>query len=530
MISSPTTGQVRPGAPAWGFVLAMLLATVVPRAEASTANAASFPWSAPPTTRVGQEERRFASGGRTLAGTLHLPAGNARPVPAVVVTHSASSPLRDASLYAHLKTILPAMGIAVFVYDRRGSGDSGTQDAGGDFQLLADDAIAAVRSLKADPRIDPRRIGTWGLSQGGWISVLAAARSRDIAFVVSASAPVVTADVQMIFSSTNHLRAHGYPQAEIDQMVATRKAVDDYMRGTGTREAAQRLLDAATAKPWFKYLYMGRTFKDREVSGWRREIENDPLENLEGVRVPLLVLYGADDAVVPVARSVERLRDIAARMPRMQVHVVAGADHAMQTAAGLDTSLDPDKDGTERPDSAEYFAVLAGWLAGHGFTGGAGRPTAERGCTAAARCPAPWRAGAASHSPPYPSACPAPAPGGPLASPPEASGALAARPKHAAETSQDRLATPQCSRMPDPPSGSAAVDGAVAIATPSSACIMATPSMARAIPAGRNQAANPPVPAASITRKKPMPLPSSRTSVVHNVRNAVASATATPAR
>ncbi len=87
---------------------------------------------------------------------------SARPVAAIVVTHSASSPLGNASLYDHLKAMMPALGIAVFTYDRRGSGGSGTRDAGGSFALLADDAIAAVQSLKADPRIDPRRIGTWG--------------------------------------------------------------------------------------------------------------------------------------------------------------------------------------------------------------------------------------------------------------------------------------------------------------------------------------------------------------------------------
>lgn len=327
----------------------------------------ALPWSAAATTSVAVEPRSFGNGDTRLAGTLYLPR-SARPVPAVVVTHSASSPLRTASLYRHLQSMLPALGVAVFVYDRRGSGESGTRDAGGDFTLLADDAVAAVRSLKADPRIDPRRIGTWGLSQGGWISPLAASRSADIAFVIAVSAPVVTADVQMIFSSTNHLRAHGHTQAEIDRMVATRKAVDDYMRGTASREAAQARVGAAKDQPWFKYLYMGETVRDRATSGWRKEIENDPLKNLESVKVPTLVLYGADDAVVPVARSVERLAGIASRMPRMQVHVVAHADHAMQVSADLATSLDPKHDGTERPDSPEYFAVLAAWLAAHGFT------------------------------------------------------------------------------------------------------------------------------------------------------------------
>lgn len=350
------------------LLCALILTLGWPHAVAARQMPAKVPWSAPATTRVMTEERQFASGNTELSGTLYLPQSR-KPVPAIVVTHSASSPLRSASLYEHLKIALPALGIAVFVYDRRGSGESGTKTAGGNFNILADDAIAAVKSLKADPRIDLRRIGAWGLSQGGWISPLAASRSPDIAFVIVVSAPVVTADAQMIFSSTNHLRANGYSQADIDQMVATRKAVDNYMRGTVSKADAQRMVDAAKTKPWFKYLYIGETVRDREVSGWRKEIENDPLKNLAAVTVPILILYGANDAVVPVADSVKRLKSVISRLPKMKVHVVAGADHSMQLEVGRDISLDPKYDGTERPDSAEYVAVLSSWLAAQGLVG-----------------------------------------------------------------------------------------------------------------------------------------------------------------
>ena len=112
---------------------------------------------------------------------------------------------------------------------------------------------------------------------------------------------------------------------------------------------------------------MGETIRDRAVSGWRREIENDPLKNLSAVTVPTLVLYGADDAVVPVAVSVERLKAVAAQMPKLTVHSIAGADHAMAMSADQKISLDPKHDGTERPDSAEYMAILASWLALNGY-------------------------------------------------------------------------------------------------------------------------------------------------------------------
>ena len=334
-------------------------------AAATAEPGVSAAWSAAATTKVIAEEKSFRNGDAELRGTLYLPEGGP-PAGLVVVTHGASSPLRSSPLYAHLKEMLPPLGIGLFVYDRRATGQSTGRSFGGDYGLLAGDAIAAVRMLAEDPRIDRRRIGLWGLSQGGWIALLAASRSSDIAFAVSASAPVVTPDVQMMFYSANVLRVNGYPQEEIDRMLATRKAVDDYMRGTGDRAEAQRLVDAAKAKPWFKYLYMGETVRDRRASAWRKEIEHDPLATLAGVKVPVLVLYGAADPVVPVATSVERLKSISAKLPRMEVAVIAGADHSMQTSVDPKVQLDPANGDAGRPEAPEYFAVLASWLTRQG--------------------------------------------------------------------------------------------------------------------------------------------------------------------
>jgi uncharacterized protein len=327
------------------------------------------PWSAQATTIVETEEIIFRNASATLTGTLYLPRGG-RAVAAVVVTHGASSPLRTSPLYAHLKEMLPPLGIAVFVYDRRGSGSSGGNLETSDYDQLADDAVAAVRMLKADPRIDPKRVGVWGLSQGGWLSLLAATRSADITFAVSISAPVVTPDVQMMFSSENSLRVNGFSQADIGQMRATRKAVDDYMRGTGDRATAQRLVDVAKVKPWFKYLYVAEIVNDRSTSRWRKEIEHDPLATLKAVRVPSLVIYGAADPVVPVAASIARLKPLAAELPNTEIVVIAGADHDMQTTVDPMDLLNPDHADVEKPDSTAYFAVLANWMALHGLTQG----------------------------------------------------------------------------------------------------------------------------------------------------------------
>ncbi|ATQ43002.1 alpha/beta hydrolase family protein [Caulobacter mirabilis] len=349
--------------PLIGALALLVLAAPLP---ATPALADTAPWSAPATTQRVEEAKVFRSGDADLSGTLYLPKGG-KALAAVVVTHAAGSPSRASPLYRHLIEMLPAMGMAVFVYDRRGSGASGGDLKTSDYALLADDAVAAVRMLKTDPRIDPGRVGVWGLSQGGWLALLAATRSPEVAFVVSISAPVVTPDVQMMFRSANALKVQGYSQVDIDQMLATRKAVDDYMRGTSDKAEAQRRIDAAKVQPWFPLTYMGETVRDRDVSRWRKEIEFDPLPSLETVKVPALVLYGAADPVVPVAISVERLATITPRRPNLKVAVIAGADHGMQTTVSPKDQMDPARADMAAPDAAEYFAVLASWLTAKGL-------------------------------------------------------------------------------------------------------------------------------------------------------------------
>lgn len=335
-------------------------------AQTVTPTADAVSWSALPSVTVQREEKVFHSASTALRGTLYLPQGR-KNLGLVVVAHGASKPLRDQALYRHLTQMLPPLGMAVFVYDRRGSGQSGGDLQKSDYALLADDAIAAAQMLKADVRIDPRRIGIWGLSQGGWLSLLAVSRSPVFSFAVSISAPLVSPDVQMSFASANILRVNGYSEAEVAQAVAARKAVDDYLRGSGEREAVQRVLDAASAKPWFKLIYMDEKLEDRATSRWRKEIEHDPLKTLDGVKVPALVLFGAADPWVPVATSVERLKAVTAQRRNFDIAVIAGADHSMQLTVPPKTQMDPAASAQQAPESAEYFGMLASWLTKHGF-------------------------------------------------------------------------------------------------------------------------------------------------------------------
>jgi pimeloyl-ACP methyl ester carboxylesterase len=335
---------------------------------ATAAEAATPPWKAPASIAVEARELAFSNGATSLSGTLFVPRGRSR-VPAVVVTHAASSPTRDLPLYRHLIELLPPLGLATFVYDRRGSGASRGELAASDYATLADDAIAAQRMLERLPAVDPRRIGFWGLSQGGWIAVLAGARSPSAAFVISVSAPMTTPDAQMNFAVANMLSVEGYSQADVEQAVGARRAVDAYLRGELDRASAQKALEAAKARPWFDRVYMGTELPaDPAQSRWLKEMRHDPLATLAEVKTPTLVVYGAADPWVPVQLSVERLARAAARLPNVETVVIAGADHAMMLSVDAKTQMDPAFFPRQAPEAPAYFGVLGAWLARHDMT------------------------------------------------------------------------------------------------------------------------------------------------------------------
>jgi hypothetical protein len=115
----------------------------------------------------------FRSGAVQLAGRLVLPKGDG-PVPIVVLVHGSENYSgRDRYL---LQRLLPAEGVGVFVYDKRGTGQSKGEYTH-DFNLLADDAAAAVREARRMAGRRAGRVGFHGGSQDGYVAPLAATRT-----------------------------------------------------------------------------------------------------------------------------------------------------------------------------------------------------------------------------------------------------------------------------------------------------------------------------------------------------------------
>lgn len=321
---------------------------------AALAACAARPTDRPAAGQSVPEEIVFRSEGVALSGTLHLPPGAGRH-PAVVVLHASGGPTRDYGAYEHLVRGLPASGIAVLLFDRRGSGRSGGDFATASFGKLAGDGVAAVEHLRARGDIDPARVGVWGVSQGGWLALLAAASSPQVAFAVAVSAPGVTPASQMDYAAGRALRERSLPEAAIAKALEVRSIVDDYYRGKASREAAVRAVEAIEREPWFASAMLAGSRDlpaDPARTKWRLEMDYDPLPALRKVDVPALLLFAEDDPWVPVEASMAAVAPIAAGKTAMTVRRVPGTGHYMENARGR-----------EPGDTSEgYVDILLEWL------------------------------------------------------------------------------------------------------------------------------------------------------------------------
>lgn len=238
---------------------------------------------------------RYASGEVSIAGSLLLPAGPG-PHPAIVMIHGSGGVTRDA--LRPFADHFARNGVAVLITDKRGTGLSTGRWARATFDDLAEDALAGVRYLRARPEIQASAVGVHGMSLGGWVAPLAAVKSRDVAFVVVESAPVMTPLEHERLRVETTMRADGHKGETIAQAVAF---MDQKFEVARTGQGWGRLETAMTAGEkagWLSYVNAPASL-DSLRWNWEHVFSYDPLPVLAQLSVPMLVLYGELDTVVP---------------------------------------------------------------------------------------------------------------------------------------------------------------------------------------------------------------------------------------
>jgi pimeloyl-ACP methyl ester carboxylesterase len=287
-------------------------------------------------------ELTVPSGDLRLAALLTLPDGPARA--GLVTLHPAAGPQRNYFMFSHLAALLAPRGFAILSFDRRPA--EGDDDV--PFERQADDALAAVEVLS--DRIRPGTpVGLWAFSQGAWAASLAAARSSRVAFLILVGASGVSPAAQMRYSTAEALRRAGHGDVEIDRALATRRLVEAFFRGEASHAEAQGAIDAVASEPWFDVLSVPRSLPPD--ARWT-DMDFDPMPSMRGVRCPVLLVYG-DDEAVPADQSIAAWREATGSgSERLDVVRLPDSRH-LPTIGGVASlgAIDP-----------AYEQAIVGWL------------------------------------------------------------------------------------------------------------------------------------------------------------------------
>lgn len=292
-----------------------------------------------------------------LAGLLFLPSSDI-PLPAAVIIQGAGTSDRSNQWSEAIARAVAEAGFAVLLTDKRGSGESGGDWRTAGFGELAEDVLAAFTYLQARDEVDEQRVGLIGLSQGGWVAPIAAARQPQVAFVINISGATVTFAEQIFAELTNTVRQAGLGDTATAQILAINRAAGDYIH-SGDWESYQQLRAAAASTPWAK---IAAGFPDDpQAPVWtylRKVIDFSPIPYWMMVQVPVLVMYGEEDSQdnVPVEESVHRL-DFAYRTlgkTNYRIEVIPGTGHALM-------------DREKQRLLPAFVEVLQAWLKIHAY-------------------------------------------------------------------------------------------------------------------------------------------------------------------
>jgi uncharacterized protein len=304
------------------FGLALVLTALVASPAWATGSDAAWRGSARPYS---EHEVTFANGAVRLAGSVFVPATPGRHRAAVLV-HDAGPTGRRAMLA--LADALARHGIEAVVFDKRGVGASG-----GDWRTatpldLAGDARAAVRLLAARPEVDRAAVGVYGHSQGGEIAP-EVARDPRVRWIVAADGPVGPQYRQALFR-TRSILAKRYSGRELAAAMHVYGDFVDVARNGVPHHALRAEIARARGASWLALL---RIPADGDP-GWRRFRALSNYDNRAAwsrVRVPVMLLFGANDALVPPRATIATVESILrAHGVRPAVVVLPGADHALR--------------------------------------------------------------------------------------------------------------------------------------------------------------------------------------------------------
>ena len=337
-----------------------------------------MPTASGPGTRLAppyrEEEVMFNNpvGRLNLAGTLTIPAGPG-PFPAVLLVSDLGAQDRDGTvgnyhMLGSLADYLTRRGVAVLRYDDRGVGKSGGNSSTATTAMLVSDVQAGLNFLRSRLEVNIARIGVVGHGEGANVALLAAGEPLPPAFVVSLAGYGLTGEQTMLQQQVAQQRAKNVDPVVVQAAYERQLTMYEIIRQTNPPQAQaivsnmlrqdQPTLDPNAAlaaanqllTPWYRYF-----------------LAFDPIDELDQVSCPVLLLNGTDDLEAPADLHLTALeKELRSANHNTTVKRLAGVNHLFQPAKTEWVLMNGEMRPVFSPVAQE---TMREWMAALGKTG-----------------------------------------------------------------------------------------------------------------------------------------------------------------
>ena len=312
-----------------------------------------------------------------LAGTLTMPKGDG-PFPAVVLLSGSGPHDRDSAMAGHKPFLVIAdhlarQGIACLRFDKRGIGRSGGKYYGTTGADFAADGHAALKHLQTIQKIDPKKLGLVGHSEGGISAMVAAADHPDeVAFLVLLAAGGVAGDVLLYEQMLDNLKRFDDKTnpKEVKELTESMVAILQSPKNTvEVQKALKALMDQNARKvvgdSLRKQFEEGiPVFVNHYADPGRRwVITHDPAVSMRKIKCPVLALNGGGDTVVKAKQNLQAIEAGLKAGGNRQVATVEfpGLNHLFQKCK---TGLPAEYSQIEETFAPEALQRMSAWIAG----------------------------------------------------------------------------------------------------------------------------------------------------------------------
>ena len=236
----------------------------------------------------------FRNREQQLVGVLHIPdtLKKMETVPGVVMFHGfAGNKVENHRLFVHTARSLSESGFVVLRFDFRGSGDSD-----GEFEDMTipgetSDAEQALTCLGSQRWVDKEAMGVLGLSMGGRVAAILASRDRRVKFLILYSAAL------------GPLRPRFMSDADGESW-----------------KAREDMLNSGEAVKVRDGWYLKKPFFDTVD-------DTVPLNVIGRISVPMLIVHGEKDEVVPQSDSTRAFEIVRNLNRKNELYIIEGGDH-----------------------------------------------------------------------------------------------------------------------------------------------------------------------------------------------------------